>query len=79
MAEPDWRTHQGWRRAVERRLNEAMALAKGVGPAHADRISDVIDMIEELRKEVEALRCRMDKASAYIQERLPRKPENGGG
>lgn len=75
-----WSERPHWAKILERRVHEALALAKGIGPAHADRIADVCEQIDELRQEVaqlreqvEQLQDAMDKArEAY------RKLKNGG-
>jgi hypothetical protein len=69
----DWQCRQRWRQQVERRLNEAMALAKGIGPAHADRISDVIEMVEELRRDLDAEKEKREAMGKWIKENVVRK------
>jgi len=48
----EWDSNRAWRKQVERRVHEALTLAKGMGPAHADRISDLAEQIDDLRNEL---------------------------
>ena len=50
-----------------------MALAKGIGPAHADRISDVIEMIEQLRRDLDAEKEKREAMGKWIKENVVRK------
>ena len=89
MAE-DWNSYELWRKQIERRLYELGALAKGAIPIQADRINDVVEQIQDLRKiledvvedineigeELKSVQLRMDKMSEWAKEHT--KKENGG-
>ena len=75
MAE-DWNSYELWRKQIERRLYELGALAKGAIPIQADRITDVVEQIDELRQELKSVQLRMDKMSEWAKEHT--KKENGG-
>jgi len=72
----DWETTELWRKQIERRLYEWGAAVKGAELVQADRISDVVEQIQSLRKEVEAVTERMDKMAEWA--RTHTKKENGG-
>ena len=76
MAE-DWNSYELWRKQIERRLYELGALAKGAIPIQADRISDVVEQVDALRKEVETLSERMDKMAEWAKSHV--RKENGSG
>lgn len=66
----DWDTPQLWRKQIERRLNELGSLTWGNQRWQADRIADVIEQIEEVRKEVREVAAQLDKArEAFVQLR----------
>lgn len=74
----EWDTSQQWRRQVERRLSEVVALARGRVHGEADRIADLIEQIDELRREIakhdeladRLLRVeeRQDKMAKWLRE-----------
>ena len=69
----DWDSLQRWRRQVERRLNEACSLVNGNNKTQADRIADVIEQIDELRRELAAMNERLDKAAEYVKANVPKR------
>jgi len=64
----EWNDRPHWTKLIERRVHEALALAKGIGLAHADRISDVVEQIDELRKELQEVKDRQDKIANYLKK-----------
>lgn len=60
---------------IERRLNELGSLTKGNQNFQADRLSDVLDQIDELRKEVTSIGERVDRMAAFLNDW---KQKNGG-
>lgn len=73
----DWDSKSLWCQQIERRLFELGALVKGNLPVQADRIADVVEITEELRKEIADLRQRVDNMKEYVLANIPKK--NGGG
>lgn len=73
----DWDTNELWRRQIERRLNELGSQVKGNQAFQADRISDLIEQIDELRQALNQLRMelrkttdRQNKIAEYIKTKL---------
>ena len=64
----DWEAPKLWRQQIERRLHELGSMAKGNPLVVADRMSDLIEQIDELRKEVARLSERLDKAGEVVRE-----------
>ena len=58
---------------IERRLMELGAASKGSQAFTADRISDLIEQIDELRKELQRVAERQDKIADYLKTQ-----KNGG-
>jgi len=54
---------------IERRLNELGSLVKGNQSFQADRISDVIEQIDELRGEVQGLSERVERMAQFLNKR----------
>lgn len=52
---------------IERRLNELGSMVKGNQDFQADRISDVIEQIDELRAELKRVADRQDKIAEFIK------------
>ena len=74
----EWDSFKAWRTQLERRLNEIGSAVKGNQQFQADRISDVVEQIAELRRDLEAIRERQDKMAAWIKANCS-KCRNGGG
>lgn len=66
---PERRMHQ-----IERRLNEIGSLVKGNQAFQAERIADVMELIEELRTELRKIQARQDKMAEYVKKHI----KNGG-
>jgi len=62
-----------WREILERRLNQIGSQIEGSQKFAASRISDVIEMIETLRKEFETVRDRQDKIADYVKANVPKR------
>lgn len=73
----EWESQELWRKLLERRLNELGSMAHGNQKFQADRISDLVEMIDELRQEVAALEERLDKAAEYVKANVPKRNEEG--
>lgn len=69
----DFDPEQLWRKHIDRQLYELGALVRGQVPTVSGRIADCVEQIDELRKELEAVSKRLDKASEYIKANLPKK------
>lgn len=68
----DWRNHEMWRKILERRLNELGSMVKGNQSFQADRIADIMEQIESLGKQIEAIRERQDKIADYVRANVPK-------
>ena len=74
MTLSDWDAFGPWRQQIERRLNQIGSAVKGNQDYQADRISDLVEQIAELRAELTAVSEKQDK----LIERLKAKfKENG--
>jgi len=78
----DWDTDAAWRKQVERRLLEVGSLVKGNQSFSADRISDVLEQLDELRtelkrvsEELKRVSERQDKIADFLKKHFPK---NGG-
>ena len=63
---------------IERRLNQLGSMVKGNQDFQADRIADVIEQIDEVRKEVKELNERLDVMGKWIKQQFKTKEENDG-
>jgi len=63
-----WQSSTLWRKQVERRLFELGSLIKGNLPVQADRISDVVEQIDELRHELQEVKERQDKIANWLKK-----------
>lgn len=79
MSKDDWMTSPLWRQQIERRLYDVVSQVKGMGPAHADRIADVVEQIHELRLQLQATEERIDKMKEWILAHVPKTNGNTGG
>lgn len=59
---------QNCNQRFERRLNEIGSLVKGNQDFQADRISDVLDQIDELRATVEEQGERIERIAKFLNE-----------
>ena len=62
-----------WREQIERRLNQVGSSVKGNQDFQADRIIDVIEQIEELRRDLTAVKERQDKIATYVRENVSKR------
>jgi len=62
-----WQTVEMWRKQIERRVFELSALVKGNAPAQSDRILEVVEQVEALRKELKTTNERLDKWAALMK------------
>jgi len=67
-----------WREILERRLNQIGSQIEGSQKFAADRLCDVIEMIETLRKEFEAVRDRQEKIADYVKANVPKRDKREG-
>ena len=51
---------------IERRLNEVGSMVRGNQAFQADRIADVIEQIDEVRKELRAVAARVDRMAKFL-------------
>ena len=63
----EWESFESWRRQLERRLNELGSQVRGNQSFQADRISDVVEQIAELRRELAAIRGRQEKIADWLK------------
>ena len=72
----DWGgTHQHLKQ-IERRLNDIGSRVKGNQDFQSDRILDVVEQIDELRKELKTTNERLDKWAALMKTKCSKC--NGG-
>jgi aminoglycoside phosphotransferase (APT) family kinase protein len=69
----DWDPKQIWCPQIERRLYELGALAKGGVQIQADRIADVVEQIDTVRKDLEAVSTKLDKVADWVRANVPKK------
>ena len=63
----DWGgTHQHLKQ-IERRLNDIGSKVKGNQDFQSDRILDVVEQVDELRKQIQAIGERQDKMAAWLK------------
>jgi hypothetical protein len=67
-----------WREILERRLNQIGSQIKGSQDFAADRLADVIEMVEELRKDLEKVKERQDKIADYVKANVPKREKREG-
>jgi septation ring formation regulator EzrA len=63
----DWETKPLWCAHVERQLYELGALVRGQVPTVSARLADVVEQLEELRKELEAVRTKQEKMADCLR------------
>lgn len=63
----EWDTDATWRKQMERRLNEIGSMTKGNQAFQADRVSDLVEQIAELRTELQRVAERQDKIAEFIK------------
>ena len=77
----DWDSTSRWRAILERRLNTLGSQVKGTQDFQADRITDVVEQIEELRQTTADLQaeCKQLRESLGKAREAFAKLKNGGG
>jgi len=71
----EWDGNQRWRQQIERRLNEIGSRTVGNQQYQADRVADLLEQIDELRKELQRVAERQDRIAEWLKARA--KPTNG--
>lgn len=71
----DWDSTRRWREILERRLNQIGSQIKGSQDFAADRLSDVMQQIEDLRTAVKKVEVRQDKIAEWVKTNMPKKGE----
>ena len=69
----DWDSTRHWREILERRLNQIGSQINGSQDFAADRLSDVMQQIEDLRTAVKKVEARQDKISDWVKTHFPKK------
>ena len=72
----DFDPEQLWRKHLERQLYELGALVRGQVPTVSARIFQVVEQVDELRKELEKATAKLDKVADYVRTNVTKK--NGG-
>jgi len=72
----DFDPEQLWRKHIDRQLYELGALVRGQVPTVSARIADVVEQVDELRKELEKTNAKLTKVADYVRANVPKK--NGG-
>lgn len=73
----EWETPEMWRKYVERQLYELGTLVRGQVQTFSERIADLVEMVQAVSKEQEALRERQDKMADFIRSHV-KEHKNGG-
>lgn len=61
----EWSSDRLWKLQIEKRLNEIGSAALGNRAFQAERIRDLVEQIDELRKEMQRLSDRQDKIAEW--------------
>jgi len=72
----DFDPEQLWRKHIDRQLYELGALVRGQVPTVSERIFQVVEQVDELRKELEKTNAKLTKVADYVRANVPKK--NGG-
>ncbi len=64
-----------WRQQIERRLNQIGSMVKGNQSFQADRVSDLVEQIDEIRQDVAKLTDRVDRMAAFLNQQKNGKGE----
>ena len=70
-----WETDAMRWKWTERQLYELGALARGMVQTHSERVADLVEQIDELRKELKAVHDKLDKVAEFVKAHV--KKENG--
>lgn len=68
----DWKSPEIRLKQAERRLYELTREVKGMQPAQADRLADVVEQIQEVRQELQRVSEKQDKMAEWIKKHMPR-------
>jgi len=71
----DFDPEQLWRKHIDRQLYELGALVRGQVPTVSARIADVVEQVDELRKELEKTNAKLTKVADYVRANVKK---NGG-
>jgi hypothetical protein len=71
-----WNTNALWRKQIERRVQEIGAMTKGNVLIQADRTSDLVEQIDELRQELKRIAERQDKIADYVKQHVKKESDN---
>jgi hypothetical protein len=72
----EWESKELWCKHIERQLYELGALVRGQVPTVSSRLTDVLDQIDSVRKDVEKLQEALEKMRTWATNHV--KKENGG-
>ena len=64
----DWDTQSRWRRYIEQKLNRLAAEVGGGAGAEAERITAIMDEIDELRKDLTDVSERVKRMAEFLTE-----------
>ena len=71
----DFDPEQLWRKHIDRQLYELGALVRGQVPTVSERIFQVVEQVDELRKELEKTNAKLTKVADYVRANVKK---NGG-
>lgn len=77
MADLDWKTDAVRFQQIERQLYELGALVRGQVPQVSARIADVVEQVDELRKELADLAEKQKAMREYVLKHV-KEHKNGG-
>ena len=73
----DFDPEQLWRKHIDRQLYELGALVRGQVPTVSARLAQVVEQVDELRKELAAVKERQDKIATYVLANVVKRSTNG--
>ena len=73
----DFDPEQLWRKHIDRQLYELGALVRGQVPTVSARIGDVVEQIDSVRKDLEAVSAKLDKVATYVLANVVKRSTNG--
>ena len=68
-------TQQIWRQQIERQLNRLGSMVTGNQKFQADRIADLIEQLDELRKELKRVADRQNQIAEFIKANIKKPKE----
>ncbi len=66
-----------WCQQIERRLYELSSLIKGQIPTQADRVSDLVEQIDQIRKDLEAIGTKVERMAECLRPIVKEHKTNG--